>query len=130
MSVEQQTQHRSWTEASNCQSTKLHEAIETAYSMSDISSEEFEGVEVERAGFISTSVSLYLTEDEVNSAPREVRMVLDDLGITVEDDIQAQIIIDSLYERPHKFWLVLKPAKNTPYNKLGLWNFEIVIITR
>ena len=119
MTAEQQTRPKNWTEIYNSRNDKLREAMETAQSMIDIIGEEYEGVEVEKAGLISTSISFQLTEDEVENAPQEVRMVLDDLGITTEDKIQAQITLDTFYGDPRNFWFSLKPA-NITSKKLGL----------
>ncbi len=110
MTVEQQHEIRGWLDVIASIRQKRAEASRAAYSLKDVSRKDYDGLDVERFGDITTGLSMVLKPEEIDEAPLEIQMVLNDLGLTSEDQIQAQLILkQSDGSRGYDF--VLKPTE-------------------
>lgn len=120
--------YKNWSEAVNSLLRKVADAGRKLHNFRNITEEDFD-VKVEKVvSEINTrhdhlDISFDLTRKELKKAPQEIKMLMDDLGLTVSDKIDLKVSLLCIsYTPPERFTdfsLIIRP-KEISFDKLGI----------
>jgi hypothetical protein len=103
---------------------RLTEAGKKLHSFRNVTGSEFDPqVNVDRNDFFDTLLILFSpTPEELEKAPQAIKMVLEDLGLSQQEEIKVKIILNEVAQDPkwhHNFNLTLGPNEVTA-DKIGI----------